>query len=94
MLQCTASSTFYEGFVERTDLAAESVTVAGYQGWRIRSEIRVKTELTTRPGDVVEVIVVDLGSPESLAMFIGAVPIGDEQLADQLDRVISQLQAD
>lgn len=94
VMQCTASSSFYAGFVERRDLAAEPITVAGHQGWRIRSEIRVQTNQTTLPGDVVEVIVVDLDSPESLALFLGAVPIGDEQLAGQLDRVVSQLRAD
>ena len=46
----------------------------------------------TLPGDVVEVVVVDLGAPEALAMFWGAVPIGDEAMIAQLDQVVSQLQ--
>ena len=51
------------------------------------------TDRTTLPGDVVDVVVVDLGGPESLAMFWGAVPIGDEDLIAQLDQVIGELRA-
>lgn len=90
-MECTASSTFYEGFTERKDLDAEPVTIDGYHGWRLRSEVHVTSDATTLPGNVVEIIVLDLDSPESLAMFWGAVPIGDAKLGAQLDRVASQL---
>ena len=50
------------------------------------------SDFTDLPGDVVEVVVVDLGAPEALAMFWGAVPIGDQAMLDQLDQVVSQLQ--
>jgi hypothetical protein len=94
VMECTATSTFYPGFTDRNDLEAESVTVGGHPGWRIRSEIRVDSDATTLPGDVVEVIVVDVDSPESLAMFWGGVPIGNQAMIGQLDRVAKSLQAD
>ena len=94
VMQCTATAFFYDGFVRRTDIDFGPVTVDGHPGWAIRAEIHVDSPHTTLPGDVVEVVVVDLGSPESLAMFWGAVPIGDQARISRLDRVVSQLQAD
>jgi hypothetical protein len=91
VMECTATSDYYDGFQSRRDLFSKRVTVAGHPGWEIRSEIRVQSSKTTLPGDVVDVVVVDLDSPESLAMFWGAVPIGDQAMTRQLDTVVSQL---
>ena len=93
VMQCTATSDYYRGFTGRSDLHSKAVTVAGRPGWSIRAEIHVDSEFTELPGDVVEVVVVDFGAPEALAMFWGAVPIGDAAMISQLDHVISQLQA-
>jgi hypothetical protein len=93
VMQCTATSTFYEGFTARKDLHAKAMTVSGRPAWSVRAEIYVDTKRTTLPGDVVDVVVVDLGGPESLAMFWGAVPIGDQDLIEQLDEVIGELRA-
>ena len=49
------------------------MTVDGRPAWSIRAEIEVDYPDLETKGDTVEVIVVDTGSPESLAMFIGAV---------------------
>jgi hypothetical protein len=91
VMECTATSEYYEGFQSRRDVFSKPVTVAGHPGWEIRSEIRVQSSKTTLPGDVVDVLVVDLDSPESLAMFWGAVPIGDQALIRQLDTVVGNL---
>ena len=93
VMQCTATSEYYVGFTGRADLHSTAVTVAGRPGWSIRAEIRVDSDKTDLPGDVVEVVVVDLGAPEALAMFWGAVPIGDQAMISQLDHVVSQLEA-
>jgi len=93
VMQCTATSTFYEGFTARKDLHAKAMTVSGRPAWSVRAEIYVDTKRTILPGDVVDVVVVDLGGPESLAMFWGAVPIGDQDLIEQLDEVIGELRA-
>ena len=88
VMECTATSEYYEGFQSRRDVFSRPVTVAGHPAWEIRSEIRVKSPKTTLPGDVVDVVVVDLDSPEALAMFWGAVPIGDQAMTSQLDTVV------
>lgn len=93
VMQCTATSDFYEGFTARKDVHAKAMTISGRPAWSVRAEIYVETPRTTLPGDVVDVVVVDLGGPESLAMFWGAVPIGDQDLIDQLDQVIGELSA-
>ena len=92
VMQCTATSDFYANFTDRKDLHTKPVTIAGRPGWSVRAEIHVNSDLTDLPGDVVEVVVVDLGAPEALAMFWGAVPIGDQAMLGQLDQVVSQLQ--
>ena len=92
VMQCTATSDYYQGFTGRKDLHSTSITLAGRPGWSIRSEIYVDTDRTDLPGDVVDVVVIDMGAPEALAMFWGAVPIGDQAMIDQLDQVVSQLQ--
>ncbi len=91
VMQCTATSGFYDGFTRRKDLHAKAITVGGRDGWSVRSEIHVESDQTTLPGDVVDVVVVDLGAPEALAMFWGAVPIGDDAMIGQLDHVIGEL---
>jgi hypothetical protein len=94
VMRCTANSSFYDGFTQRSDLIARAVTISGHAGWQLRSEIHVESDLTTGTGDVVDVVVVDLDSPESLAMFWGAVQIGEQPLISQLDRVDALLRAD
>jgi hypothetical protein len=94
VMQCTATSDFYDGFTGRRDLLSQAVTVDGHPGWALRSEIHVVSPMTTLPGDIVEVIVVDRGSPESLAMFWGAVPIGDARMGTILDDTVQALHAD
>ena len=94
VMQCSVTSVFYSGFVGRKDLFARPIRVDGKKGWALRSEIRVETPRTTLDGDVVEVIIVDLGRPESLAMFWAAVPIGDDKLLHQLDTIVAALAVD
>jgi hypothetical protein len=94
VMQCSATSDFYVGFTGRRDLASSAITVGGHPGWAITSEIRVSSSVTKLPGDVVEVVVVDLGSPDSLAMFWGAVPISDAALGTVLKQTVSALQVD
>ncbi len=94
VMECSVTSGYYDRFTERRDLEFGQITLAGHPGWRLRSEVRVDRPDLGIEGDVVEVVIVDLDSPESLAMFWGAVPIGDRALIAQLDRVVSQLRVD
>ena len=94
VIQCTISSPLYLRFSERTDLWSKAVTVDGRPGWSIRTEIRVDDTEVEAEGDLVEVVVVDTGSPESLAMFLGAVPLGDQALTRTLDRTVGGLRVE
>ncbi len=91
VLDCMATPTFYPAFVDRRDLAAVQVSVEGYVGWRIRTVMTYGTG-SSASIDLVDVIVVDLGSPESLAMFWGTAPAADQGLVRLLDRTVTRLQ--
>lgn len=92
VMQCIASSGYYDNVVSRKDIASRAVTVDGKPGWDLRSEIRVDQPGLSVEGDVVDVIVVDAGANESLAMFVGAVPIGDQTRLATLNNTIHDLQ--
>lgn len=93
-MDCLVTSGYYSHFSGRKDVSARRVTVDGRQGWAIRSEIQVDDPQVEAAGDVVDVVVVDTGSPEALSMFIGTVPIGDEKLIKILDDRVADLAVD
>ena len=94
VMQCVISSGLYPYFTGREAVWSKAVTVDGRPGWSIRAEIRVDDPELTTKGDTVEVTVVDTGAPESLAMFIGAVDIGNRALAKNLDSTIANLRVE
>jgi len=97
VVECTASPTFFPGFKSRQDLAAESITVDGQPGWRIRTDIQGQDPRLGEDGAygwILEAVVVDLGSPESLAMFWGITQNIDADGSLALEKVISQLRRD
>lgn len=93
VLDCMTEPTFYPAFTDRRDIAAQAVEVDGYGGWRIRSIITYGTG-STASIDIVDVIVVDLGAPESLGLFWGSAPVADQGLVRLLDRTVTRLQTD
>ncbi len=93
-MECSATSYFYRDVTSRTDLVDEATTVDGHPAWTIRSEIRVDDDRTTFEGDVVQVTVVDLDSPEAVAFFWGCAPIGDDSLVRELDQLAFVLTVD
>ena len=94
MVGCTASPFFYTNVTSRTDLVNEPARSDGHPAWTIRSEVRTDNPYVDVPGDVVEVTVVDLGSPESFAFFWGTAPLDDPTLIAQLHADAQGLQAD
>ncbi|MGI3784587.1 MAG: DUF2510 domain-containing protein [Janthinobacterium lividum] len=90
-MRCTIASALYSDVSSRTDLVDEETTVDGYRAWSLRSEIRTYDARTSFQGDTVQITVVDLDSPESLAFFWGSAPIGDETFDERLDEVVQQL---
>ncbi|HEX2855918.1 MAG TPA: DUF2510 domain-containing protein [Propionibacteriaceae bacterium] len=92
VMSCFASSSYYTGFTGRQDLLSERVTIDGHQGWRIRSDVRVSiSNLPQVQGDVVDVIVVDTGSPDSLGLFVSSYTIGDTSRGPLVDQCIASL---
>lgn len=93
VMHCETSSAGYLYFTHRQDLQSRTVTVDGHPGWALRSNVYVNDPGLSVPGDVVEVVVVDLGAGESLATFIGCAPIGDSRRIALLDATIADLRA-
>lgn len=94
VLQCVITSRLYPHLTERQDIWSKAVTVDGRPGWSVRADLRVDDPALETEGDTVDVIVVDTDSPESLAMFIGAVDIGDAALLDALNTTIQDLRVE
>ena len=94
VMQCMITSGLYQNLVGREDIWSRAVTVDGRPAWSIRAEVLVDYPDLTTKGDTVEVIVVDTGSPESLAMFVGAADIGDRSLQKTLDSTIKNLRVE
>ena len=73
---CLASSDLYRGFTGRENFADESFTLDGDGGWRITANVFVDSQGDIK-GDVVDVIVLDLGDPDKLAVYISCATIDD-----------------
>jgi len=94
MMQCIASSAYYEGYTGRKNVFSKAITVDGHRGWALRTQIFVdEPPNLSVPGDTAEVIVVDTGTPGRLSFFAGFVPIGDQGRTQLLDQAIAGLQA-
>lgn len=92
-LECFASSGYYQNFIGREDILNEAHSIDGHQGWRIRANVYVDhPELPQVKGDVVDIIVVDLGpGSTNLGLFVSSVTIDDAPIQAQVDRVIDSL---
>ncbi|WP_203568293.1 DUF2510 domain-containing protein [Aestuariimicrobium ganziense] len=85
MMSCFASSGYYTGFTGRKDVVAEKVTIDGKPGFHLRSEIYVQGVPNVK-GDIVDVVVIDTGSPESLAIYFSSATIDDGPVIAEVDR--------
>ncbi len=92
LMGCLASSGLYEGFSGREDLVDESFVLDGHGGWRITANVRVDNQGAIE-GDVVDVIVLDLGDPEHLAVYISCATIDDEKNLEEVRRATESLRA-
>lgn len=91
VMQCVITSGLYPDLSGREDIWSKAVTVDGRPGWSIRADVLIDDPDLEATGDTVEVIVVDTDSPESLAMFIGAVTIDDAGLLATMTSTIKNL---
>ncbi len=90
LMGCLASSDLYRGFTGREDLSDASFILDGDGGWRITANVFVDSQGDIQ-GDVVDVIVLDLGDPDTLAVFISCATIDDERNLEEVSRVTESL---
>jgi len=91
MMQCFASSGYYMHFTGREDvIPGEQISISGHPAWRIESKIFVSGQRV--PGDVTDIIVVDLGpGKDHLGIFFSSYSIGDAARQAKVDGAISTL---
>lgn len=95
VVQClTSSDLVYSGFTGRTDLKNESIDIDGKPAHRITTEIRVEDPRITVDGDVLDVIVVDTGDPESFGVYIAMAAIGNDDLISKNEDTMASLSVD
>ncbi len=93
VMQCLASSGYYDGFTSRKDLVSEAMLISHKQAWHIRSEIHVDDhEGENIAGDVVDVIVIDSQQGEYLSLFQGSSTIGRTDIFRQVETAMSSVQ--
>lgn len=93
LMGCLASSGLYSGFTGREDLADQSFSLDGNGGWRITANVRVGN-LKDIEGDVVDIIVLDLGDPDRLAVFISCATINDAKNLEEVRAATESLRVD
>ncbi len=94
-MECLASSGYFTDFTKRVDLRSEPYKVGDYRGWRMTSEVHVSsTDLPQIEGDIVDVIVVDLGVSNKLGLYISCVTIGDTTRAKLVEDALATLKVD
>lgn len=83
LMSCLASSDLYMGFTGREDLRNEAYTLDGRTGWRMTANVYVGNQGPIK-GDVVDIIVLDIGDPDTFSVFISCATI---DLKSNLDEV-------
>lgn len=91
VMMCVESSGFYSNFASSEPVWSKAITVGGHKGWYLRNKVFIDDPTIQAPGDVVDVIVLDIGNPEGLSMFVGAVAIDDAALLKLLDQAVADL---
>lgn len=91
-MQCFSSSGYYENFVERIDVVDTATTIDGHSAWRMTSEVRISSPAMPEiEGDMVDIIVVDIGDPNRLGVYISSVTIGDTARQEKVDAAVATL---
>jgi len=91
LMECFASSGYYVDFTGREDIiSGEQISISGHAAWRIESNIYVSGQRV--PGDVADIIVVDLGGDKDhLGLFFSSYSIGDDARGAKVDAAIASL---
>lgn len=92
--ECMASSGYYSGFTGSKVLVSKPFSLAGKSGWRVTGEVYVSNLGPDIKGDTLDIIVLDTGSPESLAMYMSAITIGDADRKALADAAVASMALD
>jgi len=93
--QCVSTSDFYSSMISAAPVHSKAVTIDGHAGWSVRTKILCNVEgYPDITGDVVDVIVVDVGDGESLGMYLGTATIDDAYTTDAMETAITSLRVE
>lgn len=93
IMTCEARSPLHARLVERKDTTDEALTVDGRDAWKVQSELEVRPgadEEEPYDGGLVTVVVVGLEGGD-LGVFLGAVPLGEDEAQEQIDETVGQI---
>ncbi|GAB3817656.1 hypothetical protein GCM10028820_18980 [Tessaracoccus terricola] len=94
IMACMSSSSLFEDFSGREDLLNEDFELQGKRGWRITANVRVDDFGDGIEGDVVDIIVLDLGDAETFSIFISCATIGHEENLQEVAEATATLRVD
>ncbi len=93
MISCLATSSYYLGYSGREYIRNQAIEIDGHAGWRSTANVYV----ADRPGikgDVVDVVVLDIGVPGKLSVFTSAATIDDTQNLAEAASAFDSLRVD
>ncbi|EPH02529.1 hypothetical protein HMPREF1531_01837 [Propionibacterium sp. oral taxon 192 str. F0372] len=94
-IECFSTTHYYEKFTHRVDLINEQTTVSGKFAWHARAEVHVNNpSMPEIDGDVVDVLIIDVGDPKRMGIFVSSVTIGDTARQRKVDAVIADLRVE
>lgn len=95
VMQCISTTTFYSNLNSVEPVSSQAVTVDGHRGWSMQAKFLC--DVAGYPeiaGDVVQVVVVDVGGGESLGLYLGTATIDDTYTLDAMAAAVASLQVD
>lgn len=92
MMSCLATSDLYPDMIETMDIRDEAFSLDGRDGWRMTAEVRVGGRDVA--GDVVDVVVLDLGKEGQLSVYVSCATIDDGYNLDEVEDAFHSLRVD
>ena len=93
LMSCMASSDLFLGFSGRDDLYNDSFRLDGKVGWRVTSNVFVDNQGDIK-GDVVDIIVLDLGDEGKYSVFTSAATIDHEENLQEVAEATESLRVE
>ncbi|WP_169799292.1 DUF2510 domain-containing protein [Nocardioides jensenii] len=92
---CTArSARIYRNVTDIRSGTSEALDVGGHDAWRVDSEVEINEPGLKSTGDSMVVVAVETGDPETFAIFVGVVPLGNDALLSQLNETVAGITVD